>query len=110
VGYAVVTYLSAYPILIWAFRGTPLKFGDFTAVTVRPFTASIVAAILCFYISSVISTIPPFVWLALLGSAFMAAYLCTLRLLPGGKSDFAFIGNLIRPVVASSRFSSLLKI
>jgi len=110
VGYAVVTYLSAYPILIWAFRGTPLKFGDFKAVTVRPFTASIVAAILCFYISSVISTIPPFVWLALLGSAFMAAYLCTLRLLPGGKSDFAFIGNLIRPVVASSRFSSLLKI
>jgi PST family polysaccharide transporter len=110
VGYAVVTYLSAYPILIWAFRGTPLKFGDFTAVTVRPFTASIVAAILCFYISSVISTIPPFVWLALLGSAFMASYLCTLLLLPGGKSDFAFIGNLIRPVVASSRFSSLLKI
>lgn len=105
-GYAVVTYVTAYPILKWAFHGTPLRFRDFTAVIARPFFASLVAAVLCLYAFSNLSEIPVLLWLALVGCTFSITYAGTLRLLPGGKSDIAFITNLLRPFAPSLRFFS----
>ena len=51
-GYAVATYLTAYPVLAWTFRGTPLCFQDFLSSILRPLTASIISTSICWLTSA----------------------------------------------------------
>ena len=99
-GYAVVTYVTAYPILVWAFRGTPLCFRDFLAGTSRPFVASIATAALCAFMAPVLSQYSPLLWIAGAALIFTVIYPILIRLLPGGKSDFVLISNLLRPLTS----------
>ena len=85
-GYAVVTYLTAYPILRWAFHGTPLRISDFIEATFRPFIASAAAVVLCFMTSPAIKNLSPFLWICASGGIFVLSFLLLLRSLPGGRS------------------------
>jgi PST family polysaccharide transporter len=99
-GYAVVTYVTALPILHWAFRGTPLRLADFLAGTVRPCAASVVAAASCMATSQTWGQWQA-PWQVLTSGLIMGGiYLLVIRLLPGGRSDFALIGNIVRPLSA----------
>ena len=97
-GYATVTYLTAYPILRWAFLGTPLSFSDFIEAISRPFFGSISAVFLCLITSRSINNLPPFLWICASASIFALTFFSVLRLLPGGKSDFTLILNLLSPL------------
>jgi len=48
--YAVTTYLTLIPILMWAFRGTVLKLGDFFEEIMMPCLASLVSVGICYAI------------------------------------------------------------
>ena len=104
-GYAVATYVTAYPILFWAFRNSPLRLGDYFQSVARPAMASIIATAVCISLEQVFvifSNIPPVVSLLLFGLLFVAVYLLTLPLLPGGMSDLRYIWGCVWPLV--SRF------
>lgn len=103
IGYAAATYLSAYPILRWAFLDTPLVFSDFLNAISRPFAGSISAVILCLITSPVINSLPPFLWICASAGIFIPTFLFVLRFLPGGKSDFYLIINLLTPLTRRIR-------
>lgn len=103
-GYSLATYLTAYPILQWAFRGTPLRFNDFLSVTIRPFLASITSVVLCLGLMSTWPSESP--WFSIMSCAalFVPAYILSVLCLPGGRADLAMVANLLKPL--SSRLLS----
>jgi PST family polysaccharide transporter len=103
-GYAVVTYVTAYPILRWAYHGTPVSFRDFCSSTAQPFLASIAAALLCQMASQPLAALPPLLWAASVGTLFLVIYVIVIRLLPGGKADFTMLSNLLKPLVSKFGF------
>ncbi len=103
-GYAIVTYVTAVPILAWAFRDTPLRLRDFFAGTSRPFIASVLAAGMCIALSNQWGDLDVLIRLGISISIFAALYLLFLRALPGGRSEFVLIGSILRPFIQRRRF------
>jgi hypothetical protein len=95
-GYAVATYVSAVPLLHWAYRGTAIRLEDFFREISGPALASILAG---FCTAAVIRiTDPnflPAVRLAACGLAFAPAYLVFLWAMPGGKKDLGTIWGFV---------------
>lgn len=103
--YAVATLVSIYPILEFAFRGTPVGLKDFFESIVNPAVASALAAAASMIAgrSVVIFTSPPDVLLILLlGTVFLVSYGTALRLLPGGKRDLDYVWQLAWAMVPGS--------
>ncbi|HEY0894881.1 MAG TPA: lipopolysaccharide biosynthesis protein, partial [Cellvibrio sp.] len=109
VGYAISTYVTTYPILVWAFHGTPLRFRDFSEVIARPFIASIVAAIICYFTILTLNEIQNIFWVATVGFIYSILYLGVIRMLPGGQSDFHYLIGLARHFTQRFRLPALLK-
>lgn len=99
VGYAVATYVTAVPILAWAFRGTPLRLADFFSSTFRPAVASLVAAGLCSVFWSDFGGVEGFTRLMWAFAMFLPAYLLTLLVLPHGRSDFRLISSILGALI-----------
>ncbi len=95
-GYAVVTYITAYPLLAWTFRGTSLRFKDFSTCIFRPFIASVIAVAGCKVLKPVWGELMPVQELAVSAMFFMAIYIVTIRSLPGSKLDFELLKKIIR--------------
>jgi PST family polysaccharide transporter len=101
-GYAIVTYVTAIPILTWAFHGTPLRLRDFFAGTARPFAASVLAAGTCIAFSKQWIDLGIVTQLAVSASVFGVLYLLVLRALPGGRGDFRLICSILPPLIRRS--------
>lgn len=97
-GYAIVTYLSAYPILRWAFIDTPLSFMDFLSSCIRPFVASIASTAACALLTSQLDQMSPVLYIACMAATFAPCYLIFIRLLPYGKNDYLLVGSIFRPI------------
>jgi PST family polysaccharide transporter len=109
-GYAMVTYITAYPILTLAFRDTPLRISDILENATRPAIAALSGMLVCTLGSQAMpakSEISPAVLLLILWSLFLAAYLLTFLVLPGGKNDLCWLWKLLRERTASLRRSAL---
>ena len=94
-GYAVATYLTAYPVLTWAFRRTPLHFNDFLASIWRPLTASVFAAGVSLAFSSRLGQYEAAVEILALGSIFLPTFILALLCVPGGKLEIQRVFNLL---------------
>ncbi len=101
VGYAASTYIVAIPTLIWAFRDTPIHLRDFFLAVGRPALASIIVCSIGFLFKPSSSALSHIYQLLIVGPIFGISYLTILRLLPGGHSDFVFVGDLIRTLIGS---------
>ncbi len=99
VGYAIVTYVTAYPILVYAFRDTPVKVSDFMQSIFRPAISSISTAGLCFAITMLLPPIPDLVLVIVIGTLFLPAYFTILYFLPGGRGEVLYVWRLIRPLL-----------
>jgi PST family polysaccharide transporter len=101
-GYAIATYVTAIPTLLWAFRGTPVVLKDFLAGTARPFAASIFAALSLVAVSGQWATLErPAANLLISILVFVLLYSTCLRVLPGGRQDFLLIGKLVSSIMKS---------
>lgn len=109
-GYAIATYLTAYPILVWAFRDTPLCFADFLKAIIRPLSASLITALPAYLIASALSNVPPIFSLLPTGAAFGGVYLVVLRLLPGGQKEIANIMKAMQFVVTIGGLKTRMRI
>lgn len=97
-GYAAATYATAVPVLVWAFRGTPLRLRDFFASTLRPCVASVVAGGVCFVAINSSHSFSNMVQLSLGGSVFVLIYCASFLLLPGGRGDLVLLGGIAKSV------------
>lgn len=98
-GYAVATYVTAYPILTLTFRGTPLNFQDFLASVWRPFISSAISVSICLLASLWMNPgtiLLPFLFnTAIFLSVYCAVFFC----LPGGKNELTHIRTLMFSVI-----------
>ena len=97
-GYAISTYLSVWPLLAWAYRGTAIRVGDFLGEIASPGVASLVAGACA---AKALMGSSGMGWMPLgnlvaAGLVFFPAYLVVLCLLPGGKKDLAVIWGFFR--------------
>ncbi|OAM87860.1 hypothetical protein AW736_20195 [Termitidicoccus mucosus] len=99
-GYAVVTYITAYPILAWTFRGTPLCLKDFSTCIFRPFIASVIAVAGCRVWQPVWGELMPVQGLAVSAILFMTVYILAIWVLPGSKLDFELLKKITRQVTS----------
>ncbi|MGN6552935.1 MAG: lipopolysaccharide biosynthesis protein [Verrucomicrobiota bacterium] len=99
-GYAAATYLSAYPLLAWAFRGTPVGIGDFLSGISRPMTASITGAVLDLLLfPRFFEHTTPWAEVVLHTLLFVPAYFACFICLPGGRTELSRARNLLpRPI------------
>ena len=87
-GYAVATYLSAYPLLALAFRGTAVRMGDFALAATRPALASATSAAVCgtafkYLLAGQADNLQVLIGL----SVYAPLYPATLYWLPGGRLE-----------------------
>ena len=96
-GYAVATYVSAVPLLRWAYQGTAIRLADFFREIAGPALASILAGFCAAAVIRILSdpTFLPIVRLTACGLAFVPAYLLFLRVIPGGKKDLGMIWGFV---------------
>ena len=96
-GYSVATYVSAVPLLHWAYRGTAIRLEDFFREIAGPALASILAGFCAAAVIRILSdpTFLPAVRLAAGGAAFAPAYLLFLWVMPGGKTDLGTIWGFV---------------
>lgn len=104
VGYALGTYISAYPILLMAFRGTAVCAQDFIFAVARAAFASAAAATTCCLVGAAFSS----EWSLLsklifdLG-LFLPLYLAIFYSLPGGANELVSVARLARPLAQTAR-------
>jgi PST family polysaccharide transporter len=99
-GYAIVTYVTAYPILVWAFRGTPIRFADFMQSIGRPFLAAITATTVCSLVGPFLAEWPSYAMIAAFLLLFFPLYLLAFFVLPGGRTELDSIWRLAAPFLA----------
>jgi len=92
-GYAIVIYATAVPTLLWAFRGTPVSLKDFIESTARPALASVVGAACTLFVARYLADTEIAVKMLMSLAVFLTLYTTIVRLLPGGKDDFALVGK-----------------
>lgn len=99
VAYAVVYYTLLYPSLVYIFGKTPLKIADFFSPVSMPSLFSVLAAIVCFLLSSVSEVFDGFdswVRLIILALVFAILYLLPMLLLPLSRKDLLQIPALFK--------------
>jgi PST family polysaccharide transporter len=90
IGYAITTYVSAYPILRMGFHGTPVTVKDFIQSVYRPFFASLFALLITSIVGSCIQQ-TAFFEIATIAPFFVVCYVGALWILPGGKQFIKLI-------------------
>ncbi len=95
VAYAVVTYLSLVPILIWAFKDTSLGLVDFFGNIWRPCLASLFSLTVSYLVTA--SLVGVTVWVSLAGSvsSFVLTYAVVLLCIPSGRDDIRWLKSQI---------------
>jgi PST family polysaccharide transporter len=106
-GYAVATYLTAYPILAWAFRGTPLCFHDFLSGILRPLTASVISASICLPVITWFGSASPPIQVLAVAGLFAPIYFVLFFVLPGGKVELMQCLDLVRSLFLKEMPSTL---
>jgi PST family polysaccharide transporter len=86
-GYAIATYVTSYPILAWAFRGTSLRLRDFWASVSRPMISSLCAAGISVAPSGWLRGYEAAVEIVALGAIFVPTFMLALWCLPGGRLE-----------------------
>jgi PST family polysaccharide transporter len=86
-GYAIVTYLTAYPILAWAFSGTPLRFHDFLTSTYRPLIATFLATGISYWVSTLSRGLGSGLEIVILAGIFCISFVSTLLCIPGANLE-----------------------
>jgi PST family polysaccharide transporter len=94
-GYAIATYVTAAPIVAWAFRDTPLHLSDLLSGAARPFVASVVAVGMCLILANQWDDLGVAVQLLVSASVFAALYCLVVLALPGGRKDFYWIVTIV---------------
>jgi PST family polysaccharide transporter len=96
VAYCIVTYVLLLPSLLFAFRETTIKLGEFISATHRPIVASMLAGAAVLALASEIDATSPVRDLAVRFAIFTSAYFAMLALLPGGVADLRHKIGLIK--------------
>jgi PST family polysaccharide transporter len=86
-GYATATYVTAYPILAWAFKGTALRFRDFWASVCRPMIASLFAVGISLAVSGRLQEYEAAWKILAMGAIFLPTFILVLWCLPGGTLE-----------------------
>jgi PST family polysaccharide transporter len=86
-GYAIATYVTAYPILAWAFKGTSLRFCDFWASVCRPMMASLLAVGISLALSGRLQAYQAALEILAMGAIFLPTFVLVLWCLPGGRLE-----------------------
>lgn len=86
-GYAISTYVAAYPILAWAFRGTSLRFRDFWESVCRPLTAGVFATGVSLALSGRLQGYEAALQILAMSAIFLPAFILALCCLPGGRRE-----------------------
>jgi PST family polysaccharide transporter len=102
-GYAVATYLTAYPVLAWSFRGTPLCFQDFLSSVWRPLMASVISILICFLASAWLGAGNALIQIIKDAGLFVPSYFVLFRVLPGGKDELRQFVQLLLPLLPRLR-------
>ncbi|MBE2179868.1 MAG: lipopolysaccharide biosynthesis protein [Chthoniobacterales bacterium] len=100
-GYAIATYVTAIPTLMWAFLGTPVRLVDFFAGVARPFIASVVAAGITSVLAVQWSHLAVAVHVAVGGGVFVTIFSATLLILPGGRHEIHVIRSVVMSLIRS---------
>lgn len=98
-GYAVVTYLSLWPILRMSFKGSALRVSDFFESIAAPAIASCVAASVLILAGGFFKGQLAFVQVLLMGSVFVSLYALCFCLIPGGRSKLLAHMRLIPSII-----------
>jgi len=96
-GYCAMTYITAVPILKWAFSGTCLRIGDFVAAVRSPLLASMVSACCSYFITGFYESIlPPPLRVAVAAMIFAALYVGILISTSGGAKEIRYLLSAVR--------------
>lgn len=94
-GYAAATYLSAWPLLHWTFRGTPVRVMDFFRAIVRPALAALIGAVAVRYlIMPQIAEFSSVLQITTTAVAMLACYCAVLATTRAGRSDLTRVARL----------------
>lgn len=83
--YCIMTYLILHPSLIYVFKGSSIRPGDFYRAVARPFGASVLMAGAGSALMARLESWPAYAALSLCALACLAVYLGAYYLLPGGR-------------------------
>ncbi|MBM4401609.1 MAG: hypothetical protein FJ045_06630, partial [Crenarchaeota archaeon] len=83
--YSLVTYLILHPSLMYVFKDTPVRVGDFYRAIARPCLASIVMVGIGLFMMEFLKSFSDIVGLLITAACCALVYLGTFSLLPGGK-------------------------
>jgi len=85
--YAVVAYLTAYPFLRWAFKGTPVRPNDLMESIFRPAASSLLSAVCLTLIFGDLFVYGLVLTLVIKLLMYIILYFIVYVLLPGGRSE-----------------------
>jgi PST family polysaccharide transporter len=88
--YAVANYISLYPWMAWAFRGSPVSFRDFVDACALPAVFSTISVALVSVIKPYISVLPPVGQISVAISIFIIVIACSLCLTSAGRRQVSF--------------------
>jgi PST family polysaccharide transporter len=108
-GHVAATYAVFLPLLWWALKGTPVDVKLWFRAVMRPTVASVIMAVIVYFLSSVVSVASAIRALCSLVPVGMVTYFVILMMLPGNSmlrellSDFSFAAKKRRnPFVATA--------
>lgn len=87
IAYAITTYTSLLPVLLWAFKDTPLSLMDFFENIFRPGFVSTIAASITFVLSLSFQKASPLILLSSMAIIFSFFYIVIMFCIPHGKAD-----------------------
>lgn len=85
--YVVANYLLLCPTLIFIFKGTPIRFGDFLRAILKPLTGCLAMGAAIYPLQLALSDIADIGALTILFSACLPVYILVITILPGGTRD-----------------------